>query len=468
MKHIENLKLVVKFGGSMLGNYKETQHTLPRLCDVLKKLKTVKMLSTTLSALKKHNLHDNTINNNIINNLRSDSKSDSKHNPSNDQKIILVLSAFKTVTRKLLSLSQNLNLPPNQTDEILSYGERFTCNIVEKFLQNAGFACKSLDHLFTPHSQQKYHSQQTPHIQHTTQQRTTNEHQTQSTLITTDNNFSQASIVDINIDIIQKTLENHDIVIIPGFIGNTISGEITTLGFEGSDITAITLAQFLKNDKCVLFKDVGGCFSTNPHHVINAVLYKEMAYDEAMILANNTNVIHKKCIEIAQNNNIQIIILNEEMNTSTIIKNMPLNENFFFVTSSSDKKDKKDKKMIDNNTNHMTNSDATPSTTLSTTLDTNPDEPSYINFEIFAHFNVAKKIDITHIKNTIQQNTYQNTHQNHQINISQHIQCTQHTDQTQRMQHIQIQLDNNENSQQEMKKQEIHIKTLLHDYLSRL
>lgn len=452
MKRTENFKLVVKFGGSMLGNYKDIQHTLPKLCNVLKKLQKLKKNN------RSYNLFNN-FNNYLSNNLNQ------------DQKIILILSAFKTVTRKLLSLSQDLNLYPDQSDEILSYGERFTCNIVEKFLQNAGFTCKSLDYLFLPHqAQQQQQHQQQQQQQHQTLKSQTN-------LITTDNNFSQANIIDINTDIIQKTLENHDVIIIPGFIGNTISGKITTLGFEGSDITAITLAQFLKNDKCVLFKDVGGCFSANPHHIINAILYNEMSYDEAIILANNTNVIHRKCIEIAQKNNIQIIILNEKMNTSTVIKNMPFNEKFFFIASSSDKKIKS------NNINHAMDFD--------------------INFELFIHSNVMKKIDTTYIKNTILQNI-QNNGQNINCQLSytsqvynpqieaeaelniksstdrfqniQQIRKNHKTHQNKHIQHIKIQVDkneynaenNDENLQQNLKKQEIYIKKLLHDYVSRL
>lgn len=270
--------IVVKFGGSVLGEYHEAESNLKNI------LQTIRALCE-----------------------------------SNNQKLIIVLSAFKKVTRKLFGLSQALNFSTKQTDEILSYGEIFTCNVVEKFLVNSlpqNISCISLHNNFQ--SQQN--------------------HQDAQPVILTNDYFSQASIISVNTEMIQNLLSKHEIVIIPGFIGKNSHNDITTLGFEGSDITAITIAQNMNASECILFKDVGGCYSANPKSTNHTILYNHLHYDQAMLMAENSNILHKKCIEIAKQNNIVIKIQNYNMNSNlhTVIDNK-LNNNFFYITSNLDK-----------------------------------------------------------------------------------------------------------------------------------
>ncbi len=91
--------------------------------------------------------------------------------------------------------------------------------------------------------------------------------------IVTDDNFGNASILNINTEKIVSLLNDGIIPIIAGFQGVTCDGDITTLGRGGSDISAVKLAEVLGCNKVQFFKDVDGLMTVDPKIVVNAEIY---------------------------------------------------------------------------------------------------------------------------------------------------------------------------------------------------
>ena len=76
------------------------------------------------------------------------------------------------------------------------------------------------------------------------------------------------------------------IVIVPGFLGVSAGGTITSLGRGGSDLTAVLLAAAVRADACELIKDVPGYFTADPHRDTNARPIRHLSFDEAIVMAD--------------------------------------------------------------------------------------------------------------------------------------------------------------------------------------
>lgn len=100
--------------------------------------------------------------------------------------------------------------------------------------------------------------------------------------IITDSDYSNAKILTIMTDNINKHLEENKIVIVAGFQGVDKFGNITTLGRGGSDLSAVAIAASLKAEKCEIYTDVDGIFSADPHIIKNAKLIKNISYKEML------------------------------------------------------------------------------------------------------------------------------------------------------------------------------------------
>jgi aspartate kinase len=97
------------------------------------------------------------------------------------------------------------------------------------------------------------------------------------------------------------------LAITQGFIGSTRSGEMTTLGREGSDFTAAVIAYALDAEEVTIWKDVPGLMNADPALFPDAVMLDEMSFHEAIELAYyGAKVIHPKTIKPLQNKNIPL------------------------------------------------------------------------------------------------------------------------------------------------------------------
>lgn len=120
--------------------------------------------------------------------------------------------------------------------------------------------------------------------------------------IVTDENFGNARIKSINAQTILDLFEKGYIVIIAGFQGINENGEITTLGRGGSDTTAVAIAAGLKANKCDIYTDVDGVFTTDPRITEKAKKIDNISYDEMLELSSlGAKVLHNRCVEIGKN-----------------------------------------------------------------------------------------------------------------------------------------------------------------------
>ncbi len=106
-------------------------------------------------------------------------------------------------------------------------------------------------------------------------------------------------------------IENCDYLVITGFIASTTNNIPTTLGRNGSDLTASIFGSLLKSESVTIWTDVDGILSADPKKVSQAVVLKNISYDEAMELAYfGAKVLHPGTIQPAQKDGIPITIRN--------------------------------------------------------------------------------------------------------------------------------------------------------------
>ncbi|MBM7616013.1 aspartate kinase [Alkaliphilus hydrothermalis] len=129
--------------------------------------------------------------------------------------------------------------------------------------------------------------------------------------IVTDDNFSNAEILNIDEGKILPYLEEGYIVIVCGFQGATDKGEITTLGRGGSDTTATALGVALGAQQVEIYTDVDGIMTADPNVVPTAKIIDEINYADVFQMADKgAKVIHPRAVEIAQKGNILVKIKN--------------------------------------------------------------------------------------------------------------------------------------------------------------
>ncbi len=142
--------------------------------------------------------------------------------------------------------------------------------------------------------------------------------------IITDNNFSSASLKNVNNKNILDILSQGKVPVVTGFQGLTEDGFFTTLGRGGSDTSAAILGVALEAEKIEIYTDVDGIMTADPRIVPDASLINVISYDEVFQLADQgAKVIHPNAVEIAKSGNIPLVIKNT-MNDceGTIINNM--------------------------------------------------------------------------------------------------------------------------------------------------
>lgn len=135
-----------------------------------------------------------------------------------------------------------------------------------------------------------------------------------SALIKTNDHFTQAEVLQPTSDNLIReyfSKENSQLIIMPGFIAKTITGEATTLGRGGSDYTAAILAAALEVNELEIWTDVSGMYTANPRLVAQAFAIPEISYHEAMELSHfGAKVLYPPTIRPVLQKNIPILIKN--------------------------------------------------------------------------------------------------------------------------------------------------------------
>jgi aspartate kinase len=119
--------------------------------------------------------------------------------------------------------------------------------------------------------------------------------------IVTDGVHTKAKIRNITPKQVHALLNSGKVVIVAGFQGQTMDGQITTLGRGGSDLTAIALAAALKADLCQIYTDVDGVYTADPRIVPHARKLPEISYDEMLELSSlGAKVMQSRSVEFAK------------------------------------------------------------------------------------------------------------------------------------------------------------------------
>ncbi|MFP6713202.1 MAG: aspartate kinase [Rhodospirillales bacterium] len=125
--------------------------------------------------------------------------------------------------------------------------------------------------------------------------------------IETDDIHGKARITGIATDELEKRLANGEIVVVPGFQGISPANRITTLGRGGSDLTAVALAGALNADRCDIYTDVDGIYTTDPRIVAKAQKLDKITYEEMLEMASlGSKVLQTRSVELAMNHKVRV------------------------------------------------------------------------------------------------------------------------------------------------------------------
>jgi aspartate kinase len=192
-------------------------------------------------------------------------------------KVIVVSSAMSGVTNELVKKSKEIseNFSDIEYDVLVSSGEQVACSLIAGRLIHNGFKSRS------------WLAWQIP--------------------IITNGSFKNSRIVEINKSKILKYLKEGGIPIITGFQGINKDQRINTIGRGGSDASAIMLAKFFKAQKCVIYTDVEGVYTTDPNKLAKAKKIKVISYEEMLEMASlGAKVMQPVSIQDARLNRINI------------------------------------------------------------------------------------------------------------------------------------------------------------------
>lgn len=138
----------------------------------------------------------------------------------------------------------------------------------------------------------------------------------------TDCTHGDAQILGIRGDRIFKELEQGQVVIVAGFQGLSLNGNLTTLGRGGSDTTAVALAGLLEADLCQIYTDVDGIYDRDPRKYPDAVRFSSLSYEDMLkLIRQGAQVLHKKSVELAKDGNITIEVRSAQTDApGTLVK----------------------------------------------------------------------------------------------------------------------------------------------------
>lgn len=209
-------------------------------------------------------------------------------------KVVVVVSAQGKTTDKLISeeISITKNPVKREHDVLVSTGEQITISKLAILLNDLNYKAISLTGWQVP--------------------------------IITNSEHSNSRIRYIENSKILEYLDTGNIVIVAGFQGIDENGDITTLGRGGSDTTAVSLAASLNAERCDIFTDVDGVYTSDPRIVESVNKINKVSYDEMLELSSmGAKVLHNRCVEIGKKYNVPIYVKStfEKESIGTLVAN---------------------------------------------------------------------------------------------------------------------------------------------------
>jgi aspartate kinase len=223
-------------------------------------------------------------------------------------KVIVVSSAMSGVTNELIQKSKKIsnNFDKSEYDVLVSTGEQMTCALIAGRLRHLGYKSQS------------WMSWQIP--------------------IISEGYYGSSRISWINKNKIIKFINSGGIPVITGFQGINKDNRITTLGRGGSDASAIMCAKFFKAQKCIIYTDVDGVYTTDPSILKKAKKIKVISYEEMLEMASlGAKVMQPTSLQDARLNRIVVDVkssfANKEGTLITKRKNIFRNKTITGLTS---------------------------------------------------------------------------------------------------------------------------------------
>ena len=181
------------------------------------------------------------------------------------------------VTNDLISKTKNIssNFAPSEYDVLVSAGEQISCALISGRLNHIGIKSRS------------WLSWQVP--------------------IFTEGEHKKSRIINVFKNRILKYLKSGGVPVITGFQGVNNKNRLTTLERGGSDASAIMISKCFKAEKCIIYTDVEGVFSTDPNFIKNAKKIKKISYEEMLEMSSlGAKVMQPASIQDARLNRVNI------------------------------------------------------------------------------------------------------------------------------------------------------------------
>ena len=195
--------------------------------------------------------------------------------------VAVVVSAMAGVTDQLVAWSRDaggVHLDQREYDNVVSTGEQVTSGLTALALQQLGLKARS------------WLGWQVP--------------------VETDGGHGHARIRSIAQDGLRRRLAAGEIGVVAGFQGVGPDGRITTLGRGGSDTSAVALAAALAAERCDIFTDVEGVFTSDPRVVARARKLDKITYEEMLEFASQgAKVLQTRSVEVAMNHRVRVRVL---------------------------------------------------------------------------------------------------------------------------------------------------------------
>ena len=202
-----------------------------------------------------------------------------KYKKKNNSKLVVVVSAMAGVTNDLVQKSKDIsrNFSNEEYDVLLSSGEQVTSALLSACLLDKNIQARSMLAWQIP--------------------------------IVTEGQHKNSRILSENSKTILNYLDMNYVVVIPGFQGLSEKMRVSTIGRGGSDASAVALAKALNADRCEIYTDVEGIFTTNPEICDKAKKIEKISYDEILEMSSlGAKVMQSSSVQKAMMNDIEIFV----------------------------------------------------------------------------------------------------------------------------------------------------------------
>jgi aspartate kinase len=194
--------------------------------------------------------------------------------------VAVVVSAMAGVTNQLVAWARETSRlhDASEYDVVVSSGEQVTAGLLTLALQNLGVDARS------------WLGWQIP--------------------LRTDDVHGKARIQSIEAAELGRRLAGGQVAVVAGFQGVGACGRITTLGRGGSDTSAVALAAALDAERCDIFTDVDGVYTSDPRIVTKARKLDKITYEEMLEMASQgAKVLQTRSVEMAMNHRVRVQVL---------------------------------------------------------------------------------------------------------------------------------------------------------------